>query len=57
MSLRKELAFLIDGRKELRDWELWAKDCIHLKIVRNEADLAHDSTVFHPVYTRMYVIF
>lgn len=51
MSSKRELSFLMDGRSELRDWELWAKDCINLKIVRTEDDLTNDETTFHPVYT------
>ncbi len=41
-----------DGRlSELRDWECWARDVLHCKLVRTEADLHNDATTFHPVYT------
>ena len=53
MASKRELEFLISNsnKSELRDWELYAKDCINLKIIHKEEDIYDNSIIFYPIYT------
>ncbi len=53
MSRREVQELSLEEKGDLRDWECWAKDAIHLKLVRCEADITNDETTFHPTYTRI----